>query len=121
MGDFSRQLLTSSPAVIYTCKVEGDYGTTFITDNIETLLGYTSEEFLSDPGFWLTCVHPDDLEQVLSGANVVFKTGHYVCECRLKAKNGEYVWMRDEARLIHNELTNTNKLVGSLLDINDRK
>jgi len=46
-------LLTTSPAVIYTSKAEGDYGATFISENIRTQIGYEPINFLNDPNFWV--------------------------------------------------------------------
>ena len=33
-------LVHSNPAVIYVCKVEGDFGATFVSDNMKKMLGW---------------------------------------------------------------------------------
>jgi len=33
---------------------------TFVSPNVELLLGYAPERFFRDPDFWLEPVHPDD-------------------------------------------------------------
>ena len=38
-------LVSSTPVVIYTCKPYGDYGATFVSQNVTSQLGYTPEEF----------------------------------------------------------------------------
>jgi PAS domain S-box-containing protein len=53
-------LLASSPATIYSCKPYGDYGATFMSKNIEAILGYKPEEFLSESAFWANHIHPED-------------------------------------------------------------
>ncbi|ODS01522.1 hypothetical protein AUC69_06660 [Methyloceanibacter superfactus] len=58
------RLLAASPAVIYSFKARGDFAPTFISDNIETLFGYASGEYLDNPNFWQERVHPDDLARV---------------------------------------------------------
>src|SRR5262249_3420311 len=55
------RLLASSPAVIYSFKATGDFGPTFVSQNIADWLGYEPSDYLESPDFWRRCVHPDDL------------------------------------------------------------
>jgi len=43
-----RYLLTSSPGITFSCKLSGDYGATFISENVKTQLAYEAREFLQD-------------------------------------------------------------------------
>jgi hypothetical protein len=45
-------LLTSSPAVVYTCRTSGDFGATFISSNVEKQMGYNADDFTKDPKCW---------------------------------------------------------------------
>ena len=58
------RLLSSSPAVIYSFRASGDFGPTFVSDNLRTVFGYAPAEYLEDPSFWRERVHPDDLARV---------------------------------------------------------
>jgi len=53
------QLLSASPAVIYSFKATADFAPTFVSDNITSVFGYP--EYLADPSFWRDRVHPSDL------------------------------------------------------------
>ena len=55
------QLLSASPAVIYSFKATADFAPTFVSDNITSVFGYTPAEYLADPSFWRDRVHPSDL------------------------------------------------------------
>ncbi|NJC87785.1 MAG: PAS domain S-box protein [Desulfuromonas sp.] len=121
MSEFARYLLSASPAVIYTCKADDSYATTYISENVVDLLGYDPHDFLDDPRFWTDRVHPEDLPAALNAAVAVFKDGHHAREYRFKTKSGNYRWLRDELRLAYNEATKTSGLVGSWLDITERK
>ena len=46
------RLLAHSPAVIYSFRATGDFGPTFISENIKRLLGYKPKDYLKDPNFW---------------------------------------------------------------------
>ena len=115
-------LVTNNPAIIYTSKVAGDYGATFISDNVQKKWGYSSEDFVSNSEFWLNHIHPDDKEHVLSALSDIIEKGHIgIYDYRLKLKDGSYRWMRDEAKLVKDEQGNPIETIGSVIDINERK
>lgn len=121
MSDFERSLLAFSPAVIYTCQFGGDYRTTYLSDNVKKVLGYAPEDFLDDDHFWVDRIHPDDLAQMLAGLETLGSKDHHVHEYRFRASDGEYRWMHDELLRVRNEATGIEELVGSWLDITERK
>jgi adenylate cyclase len=69
------RLLSSSPAVIYSFKASGDFAPTFVSDNIDTVFGYTPAEYLENPSFWRDRVHPDDLVRVEDAISKFFHNG----------------------------------------------
>jgi CheY-like chemotaxis protein len=59
-----QQILSSTPAVVYTCTPCHDRSATFVSDNIIEQFGYTPAAFLAEPGFWIGRVHSEDLPHV---------------------------------------------------------
>jgi PAS domain S-box-containing protein len=116
-----QHVLTSSPAVIYTCNPPGDCATTFISTNVKTELGYDSEDFVDDRRFWIDHIHPDDVAHVKDVILKLKAGGSYVLEYRFQHKNGSYRWMRDQLRLLCDENGKTVEVVGSWTDISDIK
>ncbi len=114
-------LLAASPAVIYTCQPTGDFNCTFISDNIQRVLGYTAEEWLSEPGFWLNHLHPEDVDRVLSELVSLFGQGYHTHEYRLLDKMGDYRWIQDELRLLRDGQGHPLEIVGYVADVGDRK
>lgn len=114
-------LLSSSPAVIYTCKTSGDYGVTSISENVTALLGYTPDAFLEDTQFWVNHLHPDDRSRVLPNLLSPFKQGHHYREYRFLHQNGCYRWIRDELRLIYDSTGSPIEIIGYFADITDLK
>jgi PAS domain-containing protein len=47
-----RNLVEQSPAVVFTASLDGGGYDLYIGPQIETLLGYTQEEWLSSPVLW---------------------------------------------------------------------
>jgi PAS domain S-box-containing protein len=71
----------------------------FVSEHVETMLGYSREEWLATPNFWLQVVHPDDRERAAAEAAAIFasrKGG--TSRFRWLHKNGHEVWV--EARSI---------------------
>ena len=66
-----------------------DQRTGFVSEHVESMLGYTVEEWLATPSFWRSIVHPDDREQAARNAAEHFvRGGHGVHEFRWVAKDG---------------------------------
>jgi len=117
----TESILASSPAILYACRAYGDFGATFVSDNITSLLGYTREECLINPSFWRENIHPEDQERVLSVFPTLYQDGHHLHEYRFRTKGGDYLWILDEVRLVRDAAGNPREIVGSWLDITARK
>ncbi|MFO7634481.1 MAG: PAS domain S-box protein [Caldilinea sp.] len=118
-----QHLLTSSPAVIYSSKVSGEYDVTFISDNVCMLTGYAAEQFTGDQAFWMTHVHPDDASAFLAEAQDIHEHEIRSLEYRFLHHDGSYRWIQDDAILVRDTASNPMQveIVGSCLDITERK
>ncbi|MEG4391932.1 PAS domain S-box protein [Microcoleus sp. BROC3] len=114
-------LLNYSPVVIFSCKPYGDYGATFISENVKDVLGYESIAFLEDDEFWVHNLHPDDLERVINGLANLFVNDFYFHEYRLRRSDGVYRWILGQLRLIRDPAGRPVEILGYLVDISDRK
>ena len=114
-------LLESAPAVIYSFKASGDYGPTFVSENIKRLLGYCPDKYMKNADFWRKRVHPDDLAMVEAEQAKVFEHGRHSVEYRFRNIDGSYRWLRDEQHLIRDDSGEPKEIVGSWSDITARK
>ena len=114
-------LLTCSPAVIYSFKATGDYGPTFISQNVKDLLGYEREEYLGSPDFWRSRVHREDLPRIEKEHARLFEEGRLATEYRFRKKDGNYCWISDDLQLQRNAAGDPIEVVGAWNDITARK
>ena len=117
-----RSLTSHLPVVTYVRAADADGAPTFVSPQIDRLLGYTAEEWLADPGLFARLVHPDDRDRVverLSTARERTPTG--ALEYRLVSRDGRTVWVRDEAAVVSDARGRPLCVQGSLLDVTDRK
>ncbi len=119
--DRVEHLLARSPAVIYSFKASGDYEPTFISRNVNDLLGYDPEEYLESPDFWRARVHPKDSERILGEYSRLFAEGRLNVEYRFRKKDGSYCWISDELQLLRSSEGDPIEVVGSWNDITARK
>ncbi len=94
----------------------------FISDYVETMLGYTVEEWLSTPKFWLSIVHPDDRERMKRVAcENSLKSQSFIEEFRWVAKDGHIVWVETHSTAICDDQGQAIGYRGVNIDITERK
>lgn len=96
------------------------HNTTFVSGQCERLLGYPQHSWMQ-PGFWLSCIHPDDRANVLGIAQESVAAGRdYELEYRLQTADGHWLWLHDRASLQRNE-AGVLQLRGLIIDITARR
>jgi PAS domain S-box-containing protein len=92
-----------------------------ITDGITAVLGYSQEEAPRSRGVWRAMIHPDDVQRVTADCEVGLHAGRYAIEYRLRHKDGRYVDVIDRGLTIKNESGELTRIIGSVVDITERK
>jgi len=116
-----REFLDHSPAVLYALRVEGErIVPRFASENITRLLGFDAEEALSYE-WWLGQLHVDDRESAAGSIAQTLTDGSSRHEYRLRHKDGRYLWVEDQQRLVRDEQGAPAEIVGVWTDITDRK
>lgn len=117
-----RTLVEQTSVVIYRDHAQEKSPSIYISPQIEEMIGYSADEFSSQPEFWLTLLHPDDKDMVLKVVDDLLATGKTATsEYRLRSKKGEWVWVRDEAVLVKDAQDKTVYIQGVYLDITKQK
>ncbi|BAY12184.1 PAS domain S-box protein [Calothrix sp. NIES-2098] len=114
-------LLSSTPAVIYTCKLSGDFGATFVSENVKAMMGYEAKEFVEDSSFWSRNIHPDDLSEIFIELAQALDRGHYSLNYRFLHQDGNYRWVCDKGKLMKDETGKLVEFVGYWADITEQK
>jgi diguanylate cyclase (GGDEF)-like protein/PAS domain S-box-containing protein len=98
-------LLRRVPAILYTADAGPGGVWHYVSPQIETILGFTPEEWCADPDLWATRLHPSDRARVIE-AEVRMIAGQPpggAAEYRLLHRDGRVVWVRDDALLVEDE------------------
>jgi len=115
-------LIKAIPAVTYTAALDEIRTTLFISEQIESLIGFTPAEFKRTPYTWFEHLYPDDRERVLQATNESHKSHlPLACEYRMLDRKGNIKWVRDEANVVKDESDSSACLQGLMYDITERK
>ena len=94
----------------------------FVSNHIETMLGYMPAQWTSTPNFWLTIVHPDDKERAGREALAIFNGGvGGRQEFRWVSRDGRVMWVEAHSSVILDEQRRPVGMRGVTLDITGRK
>jgi PAS domain S-box-containing protein len=118
-------IISSVPGVVWEAWGEPDQASqrvNFVSDHLTSMLGYTVEEWLSEPNFGLKIIHPDDRESTTKRARAHFYAGGQdVNVFRLMAKDGRAVWCESRSTVVHDESGRPIGMRGVMFDITARK
>lgn len=114
-----RQLLKNSPVIIFSLHPD-DFRATWISPNIEKILGYSVAECLA-PNWWENHLFPDDRVQALTTSKKLFDAGEISQEYRMLHRNGEIIWVEDHQKLVTDESGRPLEIIGAMHDISDKR
>jgi PAS domain S-box-containing protein len=117
-----RTLVERLPAVTYVAELGACGPWRYVSPQIESMLGFSPAEWLSDPAIWINRVHAEDREKVLAvEENFQKNRDLFQAEYRLHARDGRVLWFRDEAVMLPTAEDQPCLMQGVMYDITERK
>jgi PAS domain S-box-containing protein len=120
-----QDILQSIPGVVWEAWGEPDsrlQRINYVSDYVTTMLGYTPDEWTSQPNFWLQLVHPDDRERAARVAAEKFNSGGTgENEFRWMTRDGRTLWVSARSSTILDEHGVPAGMRGVTFDVTQRK
>jgi PAS domain S-box-containing protein len=117
-----RTLVERLPAITYIAELGAGGPWHYVSPQIETMVGFSPEEWLSDPMNWMNHIYPEDREIVLDAENLFQQTHDlFHAEYRMCARDGRVLWFRDEGVLLEQSEGRGLLMQGVMYDITERK
>jgi len=118
-----RTLVEQLPLITY---IDSPYSkneaATYVSPQIEQLLGYSLSQWHSNPSFFVDHLHPEDRERVRQAQQDARDSGDPLdIEYRFIAEGGRVVWLRDSYAIVRDEAGKPWYAQGFAVDITDRK
>ena len=117
-----RTLVEQIPAVVFMAFLDKGIGEAYVSPQIESILGFSQEEWLNDPVRWYQQIHPDDKSRWSVEAAQLFMSGEPLKSLyRVLARDGRVVWFHCEAKMVRSEDGRPWFIHGVGFDISDLK
>ena len=115
-----RLLINSLPNIVGKGYVDGSID--LFDDKIESLTGFSKEDFLTRKIKWTDIIVKEDIGNIKRIFSLALKTDRlYVREYRIRSKSGEIVWIQEGSQILCDENGEIEFITGSLLNITKRK
>jgi two-component system, cell cycle sensor histidine kinase and response regulator CckA len=96
--------------------------TGFVSNYVEKLIGYSVQEWLSQPDFWISIIHREDRQQIAEAVAAQLSSG---LDNRMKfrwiAKSGRTVWIEAHTAVVMDEHGRIAGMRGVCIDITEPK
>ena len=120
-----RSLVEQIPAVTYIEAIdagESVWKMSYISPQVEAMLGHPTAAWLDDRDFGPSLLHPDDRDRVLAEDARSDETGElFNIEYRMIGRDGRVVWIHDEAMIMRDDKGEPSYWLGFMLDISEQK
>jgi diguanylate cyclase (GGDEF)-like protein/PAS domain S-box-containing protein len=113
-----RGLVEDIPAVAYVAEADAQSTLTYVSPQIEWLLGWPPESFLADDELWYRCIHPGDVLRVRANEREAHERGERLDqEFRMVARDGRELWVQDKDAVVRGPDGEPRQRQGVLVDV----
>jgi PAS domain S-box-containing protein len=117
-----RVLAQQIPAVVFLAFLDEGIGQAYVSPHIETVLGFSQEEWLDDPVRWFKQIHPGDKQRWSVEAAQMLLSGQPLQSVyRVIARDGRVVWFQCDARMVRHDNGEPWLIHGVAFDISELK
>ncbi len=117
-----RTLVERIPAITYVDTVDDQLSTLYVSPQVETLLGFTADEWVADPHLWRKHLHPEDRERAVEEYIRGRDSGKpFYFEYRMIRRDGRVVWIREQAFTFLDNVGSPPLVQGVMFDITELK
>jgi anti-anti-sigma factor len=116
-----QRLLQGLSAIVWEADAR-TWAVSFVSGRAEELLGYPVRNWLDDPEFWPSIIHPDDRAATLAECERATATGaDFELVYRAITADGRTVWLRDLVHVLTGAGGEPDRLQGVMIDITEQR
>ncbi len=117
-----RALVEQIPAITFMAALDESGTELYVSPHIETMLGFTQDEWLGDPFLWYRQLHPDDRQRWQDEFAQTCLTGKgFKSQYRFLSRDNREVWVHGEATIVRDDAGLPAFLHGIAFDITESK
>jgi PAS domain S-box-containing protein len=112
-----RLLAESAHDVIFRYGLDPALGYEYVSPSVETLIGYTPEEFYADPNLAISLIHPEDRPLV----EAIMEEPESPLLLRCRQRDGHLIWIEQRNKPVRDEAGNLVAFEGIARDVTRRE
>ena len=117
-----RAIVEHIPAAVYLDLPDGSMETVYVSPQVETVMGVTTEHYLAEPDLWLQLMDDEDRRRCERHyLEAIEASRSWEDEYRIRKPDGKLAWIHDETTFITDAEGQPLLLLGVLFDITERK
>lgn len=118
---FLSTLISNLPGVAYRCKNDPEWTDEFVSEGIESMLGFTAEEINTKVN-WGSLIHPEDRDQIWADVQEAVKAKQpYRLTYRIRTRQGRIKWVWEQGRGVYGPDGELVALEGFITDVSPWK
>jgi PAS domain S-box-containing protein len=115
-----RAFVEQIPAVVFMAFLDRGISEAYVSPHIESVLGFSQQEWLDDPVRWYRQIHPEDKERWnIEAAQMLVSSEPLRSDYRVIARDGRVVWFQCEAKMVRDERGHPWFIHGLAVDITE--
>jgi PAS domain S-box-containing protein len=115
-------LVERIPGIVYSAARGAGGQWLYVSPQVESILGYGPEEWLSHPNLWFERLYPPDRERARADEERSSTSMQPLdSEYRMIARDGRVIWFHDKGALVYDEVHQAVLFEGVMLDVTDRR
>jgi len=114
-------ILHSLPVILYRVGLTEQLPTTWISDQVMDITGFSPRAFTDDPLFWESRLHPEEREEIIKKYKTLLTNHSVTIEYRFCCANGFYRWFTDHLIVILDDGGTPVDTAGIWIDISKNK
>ena len=119
------EVVSNVPGLVWESRISPDGITRsehFVSQHVHKMLGYSVEEWMSEPRFWLKIIPEEERAETLRLNDAIFASGtDGVVQHHWRTKDGRLLWVEAHLSVIVDDNQVPVGLRGVTLDISERK
>ncbi len=118
-----RTLVANLPGVVYRCALDETWTMAFMSDAVESVLGYPASAFVGNAGLaFVDVIDANDRARVEESVHEALEAGlPWQIDYRVRHRDGRLLWLHERGRGVRDEHGNVMWLDGVLIDVTERR
>ena len=117
------KLFNIGDSILFKWNNDKEWSVDYVSNNVQNLLGYTRDDFLSKNLKYTSCIFSEELETVISNVKDESKTKNFFKHApyRIINKEGKIRWVLDHTIFSKDSNGNVTHFLGYIIDITEQK